>query len=449
MHLTTLFLDLNAYFASVEQQVRPELRGRPIAVAPITSDSGCCIAVSYEAKAFGVKTGTRVGDARRLCPRIEIVDARPRLYVLMHHRVLKAIERYAPVHAVHSIDEVSCRLDRTERAPERARDLALRIKQSIRATCGACMRCSIGIAPNRVLAKLGTDMQKPDGLVIITADAIPALIGHLSAQELAGVGPRMMKRLQARGVHTIADLLARSEAEMTALWGGVVGGRWWHWLRGYEVHERATRKSSIGHQHVLAPDLRTPDGARSVAFRLLLKAAARLRHENYAARRLTLGLRFPDDAAQGAWGGHSWEAHASLGEGCVDTPAMFDALRDLWAQAPDGPVLQVGVTLNDLIAPGSYTLPLFPEERRHEGLSRAMDVVNQKFGANTVYTANMHDARGHGTGGIAFSAVPKLEIPDSVQSRQRGTEPGRESQREKFMSDAEMEGLIDAGVTAE
>jgi len=439
--LTTLFLDVNAYFASVEQQVQPALRGRPVGVAPITSDSGCCIAVSYEAKKFGVKTGTRVGEARQLCPEITIVDARPRLYVLMHHRVLRAVDKHIPVHKVHSIDELSCLLDPTQRADDKARKLAMAIKRSILETCGRCMTCSIGIAPNRVLAKLGTDMQKPDGLVVLHADTLAATIGARSPEDLAGIGPRMMRRLQLAGIATIDDLLLRTEPEMRALWGGVVGARWWHWLRGHEVHEPPTRKVSMGHQHVLAPDLRTREGARSVAFRLLLKAAARMRHEGYAAKRLTLGLRFPGDRA-GTWGAYSWDSHASLGEGCVDTPTMLDALGELWLRAPAAPPLQVGVTLHELVAPGSYTLPLFTDERRRESLSRAMDAVNRKFGANAVYTANMQDARGHGTGGIAFNYVPNLDVIDSVQSRQRGEEPGRA----KYLSDREMERMIEESV---
>lgn len=435
MPLTTLFLDLNAYFASVEQQVTRELRGRPVAVAPITGDSGCCIAASYEAKAFGVKTGTRVGEARRLCPSIEIVDARPRLYVLMHHRILRAIDEHMPVDRVHSIDEVSCRLDRTQRTEARASEIASAIKRTIRERCGECMRCSIGIAPNRVLAKLGTDLHKPDGLVVLHAETLAATVGNCPASELAGVGPRMMRRLEGEGVHTIGDLLALDKERMRALWGGVVGVRWWHWLRGEEVHEPPTRKGSIGHQHVLAPELRTSEGARSVAFRLLLKAAARLRHDGYAARRLTLGLRFPGDQA-GTWGAASWEASASLGEGCRDSTSMLDALASLWAHAPARPPLQVGVTLHDLVAPGSRTLPLFTDQARRENLSHAMDAVNRRYGANAVYTANIHEARVHGSGGIAFNYVPNLAITDSVQARQRGAERGLP------LSDDDLEALI-------
>ncbi len=451
MPLTTLFLDLNSYFASVEQHVNRALRGKPIAVAPITGDGGCCIAASYEAKAHGVKTGTRVGEAKRLCPNITIVDARPRLYVLMHHRIIEAVDTCIPIDKVHSIDEFSCRLDRTQRDPEKAKQLALNIKKAIRKHCGVVMRCSIGIAPNRVLAKLGTDMMKPDGLVILRdEDLVPdgGKIAHLSAQELAGIGPKMMKRLEYAGVRTIGDLTRKTEKEMRTLWGGLVGERWYHWLRGAEVVEPPTHKSSIGHQHVLAPDLRNIEGARSVAYRLLLKAAARMRHDNYAARKLSLSLYFVGEFSGNPWGAgntEGWHETCSLGEGCTDSNSILDALNDLWSKAVptlrDKAPIQVSVTLHDLVNAESQTLPLFVKERKNTNISKAMDAINKKFGANTLYTANIQDAREHGTGGIAFNYVPNLEIADSVQSRQRGTEEDG-----KMMSDEDMKALIEAGV---
>jgi DNA polymerase-4 len=451
--LTTLFLDLNSYFASVEQQVQPHLRGRAMAVAPITGDSGCIIAASYEAKAFQVKTGTRVGEAKMLCPGVEIVDARPRLYVLMHHRILKAIDRHIPVDQVHSIDEVSCKLDRTQRTPEAARKLAERIKAEIRASCGVCMRCSIGIAPNRLLAKLGTDLMKPDGLVILRDEDLPGRIAELSPQELSGIGPQMTKKLKRAGVKTIGELYAKSEAEMRALWGGPFGERWYHAIRGAQVRERTTKKGSIGHQHVLAPALRTREGAKSVALRLLLKASARMRHDKYAAKKVSLGLRFMGDKPSlNAWNGPSWDEWAPLGDGCVDSGTMQEALDDLWTKVPEGngdTILMVSVTLHDLVPAASHTLPLFGGQSRSESLSKAMDAVNKKFGANKVYPASMQDVRSHGTGGIAFNYVPNLEIADSVQSRQRDGDGERgtgEKTKARYLTDAQMEGMIEASL---
>ena len=444
MHLRHMFIDFNAFFASVEQQVQPGLRGRPVGVAATMTDSGCCIATSYEARVFGIKTGTRVGEARALCRDVAIVPARPRLYVMMHQRFLKAIDTVIPVHKVHSIDEVDCLLDPTQRTAQRATELALAVKRAVRKHCGVSMRCSIGCASNRVLAKLGTDMMKPDGLVILPPDEIRARIGHLSVDELSGIGPGMTLRLERAGIKTVNELMARSAKEMRSLWGGLVGEAWWHILRGEEVREVRTKKSSVGHQHVLAPDLRSSESARAVAYRLLLKAAARLRHEGLAARKLSLGISFAQSHEfSSPWGGTSWGASAPLGEGCVDTPTMLEALRSLWERVPkdDKPVL-VSVTLQDVLVPGNASLPLFQQETRRVDLSKAMDKVNQRYGGNTVYTANMQGVRGEGRGGIAFHVVPDLKLADSVQARQRGGE----GTDERHFSDEELEAMLDAGI---
>src|SRR5665213_3948155 len=126
-----LFVDLNSYFASVEQQDRPELRGRPVGVVPMLADTTCCIAASYEAKAFGVRTGTIVADAKRMCPDILLVEARHEIYVAYHHRVVEAVESCLPVTAVCSIDEMACRLMVRERPLRAALDLGMRVKRTI------------------------------------------------------------------------------------------------------------------------------------------------------------------------------------------------------------------------------------------------------------------------------------------------------------------------------
>mgnify|MGYP001241766274 FL=1 len=132
MCLTTLYLDMNAYFASVEQQERPELRGQPVGIVAVETDTTCCIAASYEAKSFGVKTGTIVRQARQICPGLRIVIARPDVYVQYHHDIVAAVERCLPVTGVHSIDEMACRLMGEEQQPHQAVNLARQIKQSIR-----------------------------------------------------------------------------------------------------------------------------------------------------------------------------------------------------------------------------------------------------------------------------------------------------------------------------
>ena len=206
--LTTLFVDMNAYFASVEQEVRPSLRGKPVGIVATLTDYTCCIAASYEAKKMGVKTGTGVIDAKRLCPEIRIIEARPELYVRYHHQIVAAVESCIHVDTVMSIDEMACRLMGSEREPENAMTIGYRIKAAIR-NVGETLRCSIGIAPNRVLAKVASDMQKPDGMTVITLADLPHKLYPLELEDLPGVGKRMHARLRLAGICTVEQLCAR------------------------------------------------------------------------------------------------------------------------------------------------------------------------------------------------------------------------------------------------
>ena len=136
MTLRALYVDFNSYFASVEQQERPELRGRPIGVLPVVAETTCCIAASYEAKKFGVKTGTPVREARKLCPDILFVEARPALYIHYHHRLVEIVESCTPVDRTLSIDEMVCKLTGSQQQRGNALSLAVRIKQAIREHVG-------------------------------------------------------------------------------------------------------------------------------------------------------------------------------------------------------------------------------------------------------------------------------------------------------------------------
>ena len=153
MIVRSLFIDMNAFFAAVEQQEDKKLRGRPVAVIPTQAETTCCIAASYEAKRFGVRTGTPVWQARKLCPGIACVVADHKRYVVMHNRIVDAVGSVLPVDKIVSIDEMSCRLLGDERRPERAAATASRIKVAIKERAGDYLTCSIGVAPNAMLAK--------------------------------------------------------------------------------------------------------------------------------------------------------------------------------------------------------------------------------------------------------------------------------------------------------
>src|SRR5260370_1110607 len=292
-HLNWLFVDLNSYFASVEQQVRPELRGRPIGVVPMFADTTVLIAASYEAKAFGVRTGTIVSDAKRMCPGIELVEARHELYVEYHHKVVEAVESCLPVTAVCSIDEMACRLMGRERPLLAAMELGRRVKARIRESAGEMMRSSVGLATNRFLAKVASDMEKPDGLVALPLDLLPEALGRLTLRDLPGIGAKTEKRLNERGITTMKQLLALDCEQAGQLWGSVWGERLWHWLRGQDFDLSETdHLKSISHSHVLAPEMRTQEKAWAVAHKLLHKAAMRLPPHGLWARSIGLAVGF-------------------------------------------------------------------------------------------------------------------------------------------------------------
>ena len=158
-----LHIDLNSFFASVEQQLHPEYRGRPLAVVPTQADTTVCIAASYEAKALGIRTGTLVGEAKRLCPEIVLIEGEHSEYAKYSHRIAQAVERCCPVAHTPSIDEMVCQLMGREQEPPRARRIALAIKQAIKDDVGQTLRCSIGMAPNRYLASRGARSARPCG----------------------------------------------------------------------------------------------------------------------------------------------------------------------------------------------------------------------------------------------------------------------------------------------
>ncbi|GAO76692.1 DNA polymerase [Meiothermus ruber] len=302
MGIHYLFLDMNAFFASVEQQLRPELRGKPVAVVPMLAETTCCIAVSYEAKRYGIKTGTLVQDARLLCPGLELVEARPREYIRVHHQILQAVDSVLPVEAVLSIDELVCKLMGREREPENALQLGRQVKEAIYRRVGGQLRCSVGLGPNRFLAKVAAEMHKPDGLTLLQPSDLPHRLYSLQLRDLPGIGPGMERRLFKHGVTTVEGLYRLSALQLAQVWGSRVHGlAWWHRLRGADLPETPTRRRSLGHSHVLPPALRSEAGARAVLTRLVHRAAARLRHEGYWAGSLALFLRFLDGGEQRKW----------------------------------------------------------------------------------------------------------------------------------------------------
>ncbi len=438
-----LLLDLNSYFASVEQELRPELRGKPVAVVPVFADTTVCIAASYEAKAFGVKTGTRVSDAKIMCPGIVFVEGRHELYVEYHHTIVEAVESCIPVAVVMSIDEMACRLLGSERHIHRAIEIAHTIKRAVRANAGDTLRCSIGLAPNRYLAKVASDMQKPDGLTLLRRNQLPHSLLSLKPMDLPGVGRRMNERLLHQGIASMDQIIALSPAQMRNVWGSVKGERLWHLLRGSDYDDLKEEQKSVGHSHVLSPEMRSDDTGYAVTQKLLQKAGTRLRTMQFWAGAIELTIKYAPPPRQMAMPStadkrlgafdvpervaprphapdndesfirFTWHERVQMIE-CQDTVTLVEALRALWARRPQQRAKReavapyfVGVTLSELVPDNLHSLDLFGDSKRAQ-LSKTVDRINQKYGSQTLYFAGMHLAREAAPTRIAFQSIPDL-----------------------------------------
>lgn len=427
--LRWLYVDFNSYFASVEQQLKPALRGKPVIVIPVETDSTCAIAASYEAKALGIKTGTPVHEAKRLCPDIKCVLASHQAYSSFHHRLIDEIENHIPVTDVCSIDEMACRLMDNETAPDVACDIARRIKRGIAQNVGEYVRCSIGIAPNRYLAKVATDLQKPDGLTVLLPQDIPGKLLHLGLRDLPGIGANMERRLRSHGLHDIRQIYELPARRLRAAWGSIWGEKMWYQLRGIELPDEKTERHSIGHSHVLAPELRPPAQARLVARRLLIKAASRLRRMDYQARRLTLSVRIENGPRLAA----DMACAAAR-----DNFTFLEMMETLWESLSQDigrqRLKKVSVTLSDLQDPQQAQVqgdlfappptpapvaasaagdvrPSATQREKNEKISAVMDALNQKFGRDTVSLGQLPAqklSRDTGTK-IAFTRIPDPE----------------------------------------
>lgn len=356
--------------------MQPRLRNRPVAVVPVLTDSTSCIAACYRAKARGVK-------------------------VEYHHRLIEAVESCIPVTKVLSIDEMTCELFGNERTRERSTLLARQIKEAIAQKVGAYLKCSVGIAPNTFLAKTATELEKPDGLVVIEHADLPHCLHSLEVRDLCGIGARMERRLYLQGITTVPQLCAASRERLHRVWGGVEGDRMYANLRGEVVTRPETHRASVGHSHVLPPAQRSEEGARATLCRLLQKAATRLRRLEYSAAGMHLYIKY--------LGRFYWSDKIKFST-TTDTMAFTEALLTLWKRRPrEGSTpLAVGVALVSLTPAKECNLCLFdlPETRR--ALYQSVDSLNERFGTMKIYLGGAHLARSTQAPPIAFGFIPEL-----------------------------------------
>jgi DNA polymerase IV len=282
------------------------------------------------------------------------------------------------------------------------------------------------MAPNRYLAKIASDMQKPDGLIGLLPSQLPRAIAHLDLRDLPGIGARTEARLNRKGITTMEQLLALDRNGMRMLFDSVWGDRMYHWLRGAQTEDltgnnisQAEVQKSLGHSHVLAPEHRSPEGSWAVAHKLLHKAAMRLRMEHFYTGSLAVTIRYQltrDQAERMKSKKHysgikhsGWGMEARFRD-CQDTLTLLEILRSLWAQRPQSLEFQkpffVGITLRNLIPEDEHQAELFADPNNRADLSATMDKLNLKYGHTTLHFAGMLPARESAPTRIAFTQIP-------------------------------------------
>lgn len=403
---------MNSFFASVEQQENPNLAGKPVAVVPSMTEHTGAIAASYEAKAFGVKTGTIIRDALQLCPHLNCVPARHDVYVTYHNRILEECVHYTPLTKICSIDEFSSRLTPDNQSIERATSVSKRLKQGLYDKVGKHIKCSIGLAPNSYLAKIATDMQKPDGLVVLTTDILQDALFPLRLMDFPGIGENMQRRLNKGGIWTVEQLWNSQPKKLRKIWGSVDGEKFWYKIHGFEVPDVEQNKVMVGHSRVLDPAHRHPDMAKQITRRLTIKAAQRLRRYEMEAGKFRLSVTTTE--------GEKWGIDVRISPSS-DNLTFIHTLNTLWAQMRNefNPwrLKKVSVIMHDLRKPETITDDLFsvsPARQKQikiaTELSMGMDKLNKKYGPNTLHFGACPKTLAEYVGTkIAFARIPDME----------------------------------------
>ena len=382
-----LYIDLNSCFATIEQQARPMLRGRPVAISNRITPNACIIAASYEAKARGVKVGMRRMEAQALCPDLIFAETEPDKYIFVHEKLKRIMQDYSANVVMKSIDEGV--IDLAEAPPhirERNRyEIGREVKQRLLTEVGDWMRCNVGIASNRFLAKLAGELHKPDGLDEITPENQRDIFATLKLTDLPGINVRMERRLNAVSIFTPLEFLDADEETLVKLvCKSIDGSKWYKRLRGIEVDAVDYGIKSVGRQYVLESKLLSREEIEARILHLAEDVGYRLRSKDLYARGVYVWTYGYDDIY----------SHRSA---ILKTPINTDAdicrtTMQLYDELP-APVRIIGVTLYKLQDHPEAQLCFYQDQiERAQNICTAIDKINLRFGARTV-----HSARSMGT----------------------------------------------------
>lgn len=391
-----LFLDMNAFFASCEQQAHPELRHRPLVVTPTVCDTGCVITASYEARAKGIKTGMTVRQAKMLCPHIAVRASDTFLYLKYHHQFIKLISHLTPFYQVKSIDEVVIRLSPTDQTQDNAITCAKHIKSQINLFLGKQIRASIGVAPNPFLAKLAAESKKPDGLTLLCLDELEHFYAKCKLTDFCGINFRMQARLNRCNIYTPTQFYHTS-IDMLTKHFGKIGQQWYLKLHGYDTLDRFhdLLPKTISQSHVLEPLCRKWPLAWSVCQKLFFKAAKRLRQQQLSAKKISLFVKTID---------HTYQQQYFKTEFINNNFTLTRYFKKLWEKIDKNYnyPLKIIVVFSELSSCNPNQQQLFLHPTKEEDLSHAIDKINEHYGSNKIISANILQANNVAPDRISF-----------------------------------------------
>jgi len=407
-----MHIDFNSCFASIEQQANPFLRGKPVVVASYPTRGGCILAASIEAKKLGIKTGMRVFEGQNIFSQLKILSPDPWKYRNVHLKLRRLISEYTDDFCPKSIDEfvlnldnyITCRVDPCKVVAQstKVRQVALEIKQRIKKEIGDWLTVSIGIAPNRYLAKIGAGLHKPDGLDEINKNNFLDIYSKLKLTDLTGIKERNAARLSSMGIFSVRDFYEAPIWRLRAAFHSITGLYWHMRLSGYEIDDFRSKRASFGNSVALGKNLSTTIEISPILARLTEKACGRLRGSGYHASGIHLALIFKD--------GSFWHKGHKLGSSYFDSRDFYKATFRLLLEAnPQKPVLNIAVSCFNLTKSDSFQLDLFESLAKQKRLVEAEDQINKKWGDFTISSAKSFTAGTTVLDRIAFGGVKELE----------------------------------------
>ncbi len=372
---------MDAFYASVEERERPELEGRPVVVGGNPEGRGVVAAANYAAREYGVRSAMPAARARMLCPHAVFIRSRMTLYVEVSVQIRDIFHRYTPLVEPLSLDEAFLDVGASAELFGSGVDIARSIKDSTRCELG--LVASVGVAPNKFLAKLASDLDKPDGLVTVEPERVRSFLDPLPVEKVWGVGAAAAARLHALGVHTIAELRARPRSELARRFGKW-GDRLFELARGLD--ERPVmpdhEAQSISHETTFEVDLREPAALRDSLRGLVEQVAWRLRRQGLLAGTVEIKVRYSDF--------RTVNRSAAL-------PAASAGTRDLWTCASrllaqqlarrGDPVRLIGMGASRLTRERSAQADLFEAEMsaRQRRIDSMVDAVNERYGRSGLH----------------------------------------------------------------